>query len=67
MKGQARLTPEIAEVIRKMLAAGICRKQIREVTGIALPQISTIAIASGLSKNKPRAKAMAAPLPEGKE
>lgn len=72
MKGKVKLTTELAEIVVKMLAAGMPRKQIVEVTGVALPQISTIAIMAGISKHRPKAKAMAAaaPLPaeeKGKE
>lgn len=64
------LTYEKAETIRRMLMAGIPRKQINQVTGISFPQIATIAIASGQAKavaRRPKAMAAAAPLPAADE
>lgn len=63
----AKLTYETAQTIVRMLAAKIDRKQISQVTGVKLPQIATIAIASGHGKKRATAGPLLAQGEKGKE
>jgi uncharacterized protein YerC len=47
-----KLSLEITQTIKKMLDAGVDRQQIALATGIALPQISTVAICFGHGRRR---------------